>query len=61
MHYGQELLLQLLLVQNLLGGDQIIQQSRTPDIMGDAAYYIVRRDSKKCTGNFFVDDSVIGK
>lgn len=46
-------------VQNLLGGDQIIQQSRTPEIMGDAAYYILRRNSKDCTGNFFIDDEVL--
>ncbi|MCB0502281.1 MAG: NAD(P)-dependent oxidoreductase [Bacteroidetes bacterium] len=46
-------------VQNLLGGDQIISQSRTPEIMGDAAYYILRRNSKECTGNFFIDDEVM--
>ncbi len=46
-------------VQNLLGGDQIIQQSRTPEIMGDAAFYILRRSGKECTGNFFIDDTVM--
>lgn len=46
-------------VQNLLGGDDMVQRSRTPDIMGDAAYYILRRPSKDCTGNFFVDDEVL--
>lgn len=46
-------------VQNLLGGDQIVQQSRTPEIMGDAAYYILSKPGKECTGNFFIDDEVL--
>lgn len=46
-------------VNNLLGGDELMQRSRTPDIMGDAAYYIVRRESRSCTGNFFIDDEVM--
>jgi citronellol/citronellal dehydrogenase len=46
-------------VQNLLGGDEITRRSRTPDIMGDAAYYILSRDAKTCSGNFFMDDEVL--
>jgi citronellol/citronellal dehydrogenase len=46
-------------VKNLLGGDQMIQASRTPEIMGDAAFYVLQRDSKECTGNFFIDDEVL--
>jgi citronellol/citronellal dehydrogenase len=46
-------------VQNLLGGDDMIRRSRTPDIMGDACYYIVRRSSRSCTGNFFIDEEVL--
>ena len=46
-------------VKNLLGGDEMIQASRTPEIMGDAAFYILQRDSKDCTGNFFIDDEVL--
>lgn len=46
-------------VQNLLGGDQIIRRSRTPEIMADAAYYILSRPSRECTGNFFVDEEVL--
>ena len=48
-------------VKNLLGGDHMIQRSRTPAIMGDAAYYILRRDHKACSGNFFVDDDVMAE
>lgn len=46
-------------VQNLLGGDQIMARSRKPSIMGDAAFAIVSRDSKVCTGNFFIDEEVL--
>jgi citronellol/citronellal dehydrogenase len=46
-------------VQNLLGGDDMVQRSRYPAIMGDAAFYILRRDSRTCTGNFFIDDEVM--
>ena len=46
-------------VENLLGGQDLIRCSRTPDIMGDAAHAIFCRDSKDCTGNFFVDDEVM--
>ncbi|MGB0929835.1 MAG: SDR family oxidoreductase [Chitinophagales bacterium] len=46
-------------VQNLLGGDQIVKQSRTPDIMSDAAYHILQRNSRECTGNFFIDEEVL--
>lgn len=46
-------------VQNLLGGDQLMRLSRTPEIMADAAYYILSRPSRECTGNFFVDEDVL--
>jgi citronellol/citronellal dehydrogenase len=46
-------------VQNLLGGDEVMKGSRTPDIMGDAAHVILTRPSRECTGNFFVDDEVL--
>jgi citronellol/citronellal dehydrogenase len=32
---------------------------RTPEILADAAYVILKRESKDCTGNFFVDDEVL--
>lgn len=48
-------------VQNLLGGDFLIQKSRTPAIVADAAYYILRQPSSECTGNFFIDEEVLAK
>ncbi len=46
-------------VQNLLGGDAMVQRSRKPEIMADAAHAILIRDSREWSGNFFVDDEVL--
>ncbi|MEP7279402.1 MAG: NAD(P)-dependent oxidoreductase [Bacteroidota bacterium] len=46
-------------VQNLLGGDFLMQRSRTPNIVADAAYYILQRPSYECTANFFIDEEVL--
>ncbi len=46
-------------VQNLLGGDFLMQRSRIPEIVGDAAYYILQRPAATCTGNFFIDEEVL--
>lgn len=48
-------------VQNLLGGDFLMQMSRTPEIVADAAYHILRRASTESTGNFFIDEEVLRK
>ena len=48
-------------VQNLLGGDFLVQRSRTPDVVADAAYYILQQPSFECTGNFFIDEEVLSK
>lgn len=47
-------------VNNLLGGDELMAVSRTPAIMGDAAHCILTRKATRCTGNFFIDDEVLG-
>ncbi len=46
-------------IKNLLGGDDMVQRSMTPDIMADAAHIILCRDSKEHTGNFYIDDEVL--
>ena len=46
-------------IKNLLGGEQMMNMSRKPSIMGDAAHYIFTQPSKDCTGNFFVDEEVL--
>jgi citronellol/citronellal dehydrogenase len=46
-------------VKNMLGGEKIFQVSRKPEIMADAASYILGRDSKTNTGNHFIDENVL--
>jgi citronellol/citronellal dehydrogenase len=46
-------------VKNLLGGDTLIKMSRYPQIIADAAYYILNKPSTECTGNTFIDEEVL--
>lgn len=46
-------------IQNLLGGDEIMRASRTPDIVADAAHMIFLRPAKSFTGRFLIDDSFL--
>jgi citronellol/citronellal dehydrogenase len=39
--------------------EAILRASRKPAIMADAAYVILNRDSRKATGNFYVDETVL--
>ncbi len=43
----------------MLGGWVKPVNCRNPEIFAEAAYAILTRDSKKCTGNFFIDDEVL--
>ena len=46
-------------VQNLLGGDAAMAASRTPEIVADAAWEIVRRDPGAAPGKAYLDDEVL--
>lgn len=46
-------------IKYALGGDAMMQCSRTPQIMADAAAEILSRDSRSCTGQFFIDEQVL--
>ncbi len=48
-------------VRNLLGGEEVAARSRTPEIMADAAYEVLTRDPRACTGHFFIDDEVLAE
>jgi len=48
-------------VQNLLGGDYLMQRSRKPGIIADAAFIIVNKPAAICTGNFFIDEEILQK
>lgn len=46
-------------VRNLLGGEEAVAHCRTPEIMADAAYAVLRRPSRECTGRFLIDEDVL--
>lgn len=46
-------------IRYLFGGNKGIEMSRHPGIIADAALEILSRDSKTCTGNFFLDEEVL--
>ena len=48
-------------VHNLLGGDQAMAATRTPQIVADAAYEILNRPARRCTGNTFIDEEVLAE
>ncbi len=46
-------------VMTFLGGEVAIQRCRRPEIMADAAYLILTKSSRECTGNFFIDEALL--
>ena len=46
---------------SMLGGFVTPEQCRKPDIVSDAAFFILSKNSKECTGNFFIDEYVLKK
>ncbi|HEX4953253.1 MAG TPA: NAD(P)-dependent oxidoreductase [Thermoanaerobaculia bacterium] len=43
------------------GGTEFFKGCRRPEIMADAAYAILTRSSRACTGNFFIDEQVLAE
>lgn len=43
----------------MIGGEDMMRQSRKPEIMSDAAHAILTSDSRACTGNFFLDEDLL--
>ena len=35
------------------------ERGRTPEIVADAAHWVLTQDSRATTGNFFIDDEVL--
>jgi len=48
-------------IKNALGGEAIMNISRFPEIMGDAAHVILTKPSKEFTGNFCIDDTILAE
>jgi citronellol/citronellal dehydrogenase len=42
-----------------IAGPEMLQRTRKPDIVADAAHVILARNARACTGNFFIDDEVL--
>jgi citronellol/citronellal dehydrogenase len=45
----------------MLGGEAMMRQSRKPEILADAAWHILQRPSRECSGHFFIDDEVLAE
>ncbi|MEO8276067.1 MAG: NAD(P)-dependent oxidoreductase [Thermoanaerobaculia bacterium] len=43
----------------MLGGLASSSNSRKPEILADAAHWILTQPSRSCSGNFFIDDEVL--
>jgi citronellol/citronellal dehydrogenase len=46
-------------IKNLLGGDEVMRRSRTPEILADAAHAIFGKPARAFTGNFLIDDTFL--
>ena len=46
-------------VANMPGGELLVQMSRRPAIMADAAHVMLRQDPRTSTGRFAIDDAVL--
>jgi len=46
-------------IKNLLGGDELMRRSRTPEIVADAAYRVFAKPARRFTGNFLIDDTFL--
>jgi citronellol/citronellal dehydrogenase len=45
----------------MLGGEALLRSTRKPEIVAEAAHWILTQPSKDCTGNFFIDEEVLKK
>ena len=48
-------------VANLLGGQEALEGSRSPEIVADAAVEVVTRPARSCSGNTFLDVDVLAE
>ena len=48
-------------VQNILGGDEAMARSRSPEIYADSAHAVITRPSREATGNFYLCEDVLAE
>jgi citronellol/citronellal dehydrogenase len=46
-------------VQNLLGGEEAMARARKPELYADAAYAVITRPSRVCTGHMYLCEDVV--
>jgi citronellol/citronellal dehydrogenase len=47
--------------RNLLGGDEAMATSRRPELYADAAYAVITRPSRECSGRMFLCEDVLAE
>jgi citronellol/citronellal dehydrogenase len=48
-------------VQHALGGEQAMARARKPELYADAAYAVITRPSRDCTGNTFLCEDILAE
>lgn len=43
----------------MLGGEALMRSARKPEIVAEAAHWILTQPSRQCSGNFFIDEEVL--
>ena len=46
---------------SMIGGKELLDKARTPEIMADAAHVILTQPAREFTGNFCIDDVVLSQ
>ena len=46
-------------IEFAVGNPEELRKCRKPEIMADAAYAILTKPARNCTGNFFIDDTLL--
>jgi len=46
-------------IANIVGGEEIMRASRSPEIVADAAHVILTKRGRDFTGNFCIDDTLL--
>lgn len=48
-------------IKYVVGGDSMMQSSRSPNIMADAAYVVFQKSASQFTGRFCIDEAVLAE
>ncbi len=48
-------------IANIVGGEEVMRASRSPEIVADAAHVILTKPARDFTGNFCIDDTLLAE